>query len=77
MGLIKLETAKGEFIFEEDYKVVLLFKDVWKNVEMREWCVKHLQGEVITGRGTTNSDVYVTWYFERKDDATLFALRWS
>lgn len=44
---------------------------------MREWCVKHLQGEVITGRGETNGDVYVTWYFERKDDATLFALKWS
>jgi len=72
-----LQTSRGDFFFEEDYKVVLLFKDVWKNVEMREWCVKHLQGEVITGRGETNNDVYVTWYFERKNDATLFALRWS
>jgi len=77
MSLIKLYTSRGDFFFEEDYKVVLLFKDVWKNVEMREWCVKHLQGEVITGRGETNNDVYVTWYFERKDDATLFALKWS
>jgi hypothetical protein len=77
MSLIKLSTSRGDFFFEEDYKVVLLFKDVWKNVEMREWCVKYLQGDVITGRGETNNDVYVTWYFERKDDAMLFALRWS
>lgn len=77
MSLIKLSTSRGDFFFEEDYRVVLLFKDVWKNVEMREWCVKHLQGDVITGRGETNNDVYVTWYFERKDDAMLFALRWS
>lgn len=77
MSLIKLYTFKGEFLFEEDYKVVLPFEDVWKNSKMRNWCVEHLQGEVITGRGPANSDKYVTWYFERKDDATLFALRWS
>ena len=77
MGLIKLETSRGEFFFEEDYKVVLPFDDVWKNGGMRQWCVDHLQGEVITGRGATNSDVYVTWYFEYKTDASLFALKWS
>lgn len=82
MGLIKLETAKGDFFFEEDYKVVLRFDDVWKNGVwntggMRQWCVDHLQGEVITDRGPTNSDEYMTWYFEYKTDAMLFALKWS
>ena len=76
MGLIKLETSRGDFFFEEDYKVVLPNNYVnW--TKLCNWCVDHLQGEVITGRGPTNSDEYVTWYFERKDDATLFALRWS
>jgi len=77
MSLIKLYTSRGDFFFEEDYKVVLPFETIWKNGDMRQWCVEYLQGEVITGRGPTNSDEYVTWYFERKDDATLFALRWS
>ena len=76
MGLIKLETAKGDFFFEEDYKVVLPNNYVnW--TKLCNWCVENLKGEVISDCGPTNNRDMITWYFEYPSDATLFALRWS
>jgi hypothetical protein len=72
----KLSTAKGDYFFEDDYKVVIPYKNV-SQILMSEWCQKNLKGECITGRGPTNSSEMISWYFEYKADAMLFALRWS
>ena len=66
-----------DYFFEEGYKVIINYNtNVWNQVTMAEWCKKHLEGECICGVCLT-MDNMISWYFENKEDAMIFALRWK
>jgi hypothetical protein len=45
--------------------------DFWKHREedMQQWCKEHLSGNSLAAA--------CVWVFENKEDATLFALKWT
>ena len=64
-------------LFDTGHKVVIPYNtDLWNQVTMAEWCEKHLEGECICGVCPTMNNM-ISWYFENKEDAMIFALRWK
>ena len=63
--------------YENGYKVVIPYNTaLWNQVTIGKWCSKHLEGECICS-ACPIMDGMISWYFENKEDALVFALRWK